>query len=408
MCGSMPEPKPALRPASLCVHAGHRASPDVPEVVAPIAQTSTFLLDDEAYARMLGGKVDEALIYTRIRNPTLDVVQRRIAALEGAEACLVFASGMAAIHSSLMALAGPSAAGTSIQKGPRIVAHKELYGSTWDLLVNYLGPLGIATVLADLNDAKERARALEGGAAVVYCESISNPTMTVADVPAIARAAKERGAKLVVDATFATPVLQRPLELGADLVVHSATKYLGGHSDLIGGAACGSASLLRGVFRWLQLAGGCMDPHAAFLLDRGIKTLPLRMRAHVENARALATSLAQNARVAEVLYPGLESHASFARARAVLAAPGGMLSFVVKGGDAAALRFVRNLRLALEASSLGGVETLVSLPFNTSHVKLSEKERAAAGIPPGLVRVSVGIEDPADLVEDFAQALERI
>jgi cystathionine beta-lyase/cystathionine gamma-synthase len=389
---------PSLRPASLCVHAGHRASREVPEVVAPIAQTSTFLLDDEAYARMLGGQVGEALIYTRIRNPTLDVVQRRIAALEGAEACLVFASGMAAIHSSVMSLA---------PRGSRIVAHRELYGSTWDLLVNFLQPLGITTVLADLNDAGERARALEGGAAVVYCESISNPTMTVADVPAIARDAKERGAKLVVDATFATPVLQRPLELGADLVVHSATKYLGGHSDLIGGAACGSASLLRGVFRWLQLAGGCMDPHAAFLLDRGIKTLPLRMRAHVENARALAASLAQDARVADVLYPGLEGHASFARARAVLAAPGGMLSFVVKGGDAAALRFVRNLRLALEASSLGGVETLVSLPFNTSHVKLSEKERAAAGIPPGLVRVSVGIEDPADLVEDFAQALAR-
>ena len=399
MGASMPEPNPALRPASLCVHAGHRATQDAPEVVAPIAQTSTFLLDDEAYARMLGGKVDEALIYTRIRNPTLDVVQRRIAALEGAEACLVFASGMAAIHSTLMSLAG---------RGTRIVAHKELYGSTWDLLVNYLRPLGIAAVLADLNDAQERERALEGGAAVVYCESISNPTMTVADVPAIARAAKERGAKLVVDATFATPLLQRPLELGADLVVHSATKYLGGHSDLIGGAASGSAALLRGVFRWLQLAGGCMDPHAAFLLDRGIKTLPLRMRAHVENARALATALAGHPRVADVLYPGLETHASFARARAVLAAPGGMLSFVVKGGDDAALRFVRSLRLAIEASSLGGVETLVSLPFNTSHVKLSAKERAAAGIPPGLVRVSVGIEDPADLVADFAQALDLV
>jgi cystathionine beta-lyase/cystathionine gamma-synthase len=395
-----------MRPASLCVHAGHRANPGTPEVVAPIAQTSTFLLDDEAYARMLGGKVDEALIYTRIRNPTLDVVQRRIAALEGAESCLVFASGMAAIHSSVMSLVNPGAAGTRSGRAARIVAHKELYGSTWDLLVNFLGPLGIATVLADLNDPEERAKALEGGAAVVFCESISNPTMTVADVPAIARAAKECGAKLVVDATFATPLLQRPLDLGADLVVHSATKYLGGHSDLIGGAASGRGELLRGVFRWLQLGGGCMDPHAAFLLDRGIKTLPLRMRAHVENARALAAALARHPRVAEVLYPGLETHASAERARRVLSAPGGMLSFVVKGGDAAALAFVRRLRLALEASSLGGVETLVSLPFNTSHVRLSEAERAAAGIPPGLVRVSVGIEDAEDLVEDFEQALE--
>jgi cystathionine beta-lyase/cystathionine gamma-synthase len=229
--------------------------------------------------------------------------------------------------------------------------------------------------------------------------------MGVADVPAIARAAHAAGAKLVVDATFATPILQRPLALGADVVVHSATKYLGGHSDLIGGAACGSAELLRGAFRWLQLGGGCMDPHAAFLLDRGIKTLPLRMRAHVDNAQRLAAWLAAHPRVRTVLYPGLAGHASHARAKALLAAPGGMLSFVVEGGDAAALRFVRRLELALEASSLGGVETLVSLPFNTSHVRMSAAERESFGIPPGLVRVSVGIEDVADLIADFGRAL---
>jgi len=394
-----PRPRPSLRPATLCVHAGHRASPSVPEVVAPIAQSSTFLLDDEAYARMLSGRVDEALIYTRIRNPTLDAVQRRIAALEGAEACLVFASGMAAIHAVVMSL---------VRKDSRIVAHRELYGSTWDLFLNFLGPLGIETVLVDLNDETERSRALRGGAAVVYCESISNPTMCVADVPAIAKAARAAGSKLVVDATFATPILQRPLELGADLSVHSATKYLAGHSDLIGGAACGSAADLRGVFRWLQLAGGCMDPHAAFLLDRGIKTLPLRMRAHVEHAGKLAAWLSKDARVREVLYPGLEGHGSHVRARRVLAGAGGMLSFVVAGGDEAALKFVRALKLAIEASSLGGVETLVSLPFNTSHVRLSEAERLAAGIPPGLVRVSVGIEDADDLIADFHQALAAV
>jgi cystathionine beta-lyase/cystathionine gamma-synthase len=384
------------RPATLCVHAGHRASPHTPEVVAPIAQTSTFLLDDEAYAHMLGGRVEKALIYTRIRNPTLDVVQRRLAALEGAEEGLVFASGMAAIHSVVMSL---------VKSGSRIVAHRELYGSTWDLFVNFLPSLGIETVLADLNDEGARSRALSGGAAVVYCESISNPTLCVADIPAIAQAAHAAGGKLVVDATFATPILQRPLELGADVVVHSATKYLAGHSDLIGGAACGSAALVRGAFRWLQLGGGCMDPHAAFLLDRGIKTLPLRMHAHVENAQRLAAWLSKHPRVASVLYPGLESHASHALAAKLLAAPGGMLSFAVRGGDDGALRFVRRLALALEASSLGGVETLVSLPFNTSHVKMSEPERTAAGIPPGLVRVSVGIEDVEDLIADFAQAL---
>jgi cystathionine beta-lyase/cystathionine gamma-synthase len=394
---SRPREKKALHPATLCVHAGHRASPGTKEVVAPIAQTSTFLLDDAAYARMLGGKVDEAWIYTRIRNPTLDVVQRRIAALEGAEACLVFASGMAAIHASILSI---------VKSGSRIVAHRELYGSTWDLFVNYLAPLGIETALADLNDEADRARALSKGADVVYCESISNPTMCVADVPGIARDAHRAGARLVVDATFATPILQRPLELGADLVVHSATKYLSGHSDLIGGAACGGTEAMRGVFRWLQLGGGCMDPHAAFLLDRGLKTLPLRMRAHVDNATRLAERLARHPRVATVLYPGLAEHPSHALAREVLSAPGGMLSFAVAGGDAAALRFVRGLKLALEASSLGGVETLVSLPFNTSHVKLSAEERTAAGIVPGLARVSVGIEDAEDLIADFEAALE--
>jgi len=386
-----------MRPATACVHAGHRADARTRDIVAPISRSATFLLDDEAYAKMLGGRAEEALIYSRIRNPTLDVVQRRLAAIEGAESCLVFSSGMAAVHSVTMSL---------VKSGDRIVAHRELYGSTWDLFVNFLAPLGIETVLVDLDDEAERARALAGGAAMVYCESISNPTMSVADVPAIARAARAAGARLVVDATFVTPILQRPLELGADVVVHSATKYLGGHSDLIGGALCGSAALLRGAFRWLQLGGGCMDPQTAFLLDRGIKTLPIRMRAHVENAGRLAARLAEHERVRTVLYPGLAGHPSHARAQSLLAAPGGMLSFVIEGGDAAALKFVRNLRLALEASSLGGVETLVSLPFNTSHVRMSPAQRSAAGIPPGLVRVSVGIEDAEDLIADFVRALD--
>lgn len=383
-------------PATLCVHAGHRATRANAAVVAPIAQTTTFLLDDESYRRMLEGRVDEALIYTRLGNPTLDAVEKKIAALEGAEKAFVFASGMAAIHAALM---------SQVEAGARIVAHDELYGSTWDLLHNFLSHLAIETVFVDLSDARARAQALSRPAALVYCESISNPTLCVSDIPKIAESAHAAGARLLVDATFATPILQRPLELGADLVVHSATKYLGGHSDLIGGAVCGSRSIMKGVYRWLQLAGGCMDPHAAFLLDRGMKTLPLRMKAHCDGASALARRLSEHARVKTVLYPGLESHPSQALARELLAAPGGMLSLVIEGGDAAALRFMRGLKLALEASSLGGVETLVSAPFNTSHVKLSAEQRLAAGIPPGFVRVSVGIEDPEDLMADFAQAL---
>lgn len=386
------------RPATICVHGGRRASPDSPAVVTPIVNSTTFLLGDLAYERMLGGRAEEALIYTRIRNPTLDVVQDRIALLEGAERTLVFSSGMAAIHAALM---------SRLSTGARVVAQRELYGSSWDLLHNVLRPFGIDTRFVDLSDPLVRERSVaDARPAIVYCESISNPTMSVADVPAIAACAHRHGAIAIVDATFATPLLQRPLELGADLVVHSTTKYMGGHSDLIGGAVSGSKELMRPVFRWLQLAGGCMDPHPAFLLDRGLKTLPLRMRAHVENAQSLAERLARNAHVTSVLYPGLVSNAAHATAKRVLRGFGGMFSLVVAGGDERALRCVRALELALEASSLGGVETLVSLPFNTSHVRLSPAERSAAGIPPGLVRVSVGIEDARDLARDFERALE--
>jgi cystathionine beta-lyase/cystathionine gamma-synthase len=383
--------------ASLCIHAGHRATPATPAVVAPIVQSTTFLLDDRSYAEMLAGRVESALIYTRLGNPTLNVVEAKLAALEGAEEAYVFASGMAAIHAAVMSL---------VQSGARIVAHRELYGSTWDLFHNFLSRFGVTTRFVDLGDERALADALRDKPSVVYCESISNPTLNVSDVPRIAAMAHAGGARLIVDATFATPMLQRPLALGADLVVHSATKYLGGHSDLIGGAVCGARELMQPVYRWLQLAGGCMDPHAAFLLDRGIKTLPIRMRAHAAGAQRIAERLEDHPRVRRVLYPGLPSHPSHAIASSLLALPGGMLSFVVDGGDELALRVVRRLRLALEASSLGGVETLVSLPFNTSHARLSAEERAAAGIPPGFVRVSVGIEDPDDLIADFEQALE--
>ncbi|MBL8859141.1 MAG: aminotransferase class I/II-fold pyridoxal phosphate-dependent enzyme [Planctomycetes bacterium] len=387
------------KPATVCVHGGYRATAENPAVVAPIVSSTTFLLDDEAYARMLSGRADEALIYTRIKNPSLDVVQDRIARLEGAERALVFASGMAAIHAAVM---------SCVKHGSVIVAPREIYGSAWDLFANLLKPLGIETRFVDMSNAGELERAIvDSRPAVVYAESISNPTLTVCDLRVVARHARAAKAALIVDATFATPILQRPLALGADLVLHSATKYMGGHSDLIGGVVAGSNARMQSVYRWMQLAGGCMDPHAAFLLDRGLKTLPLRMRAHIENAAALAEHLSRHPRVKSVLYPGLAAHRSHEIGRELLSGFGGMLSFVVAGGDAAALRCIRALELALEASSLGGVETLVSLPFNTSHARLSPAERQAAGIADGFVRVSVGIEDARDLIEDFDRALER-
>lgn len=387
----------AYGPSTRCVHVGHRASAEQRAVVAPVVHSTTFLLDDDSYAAMTGGRTSEALIYTRIRNPTLDVVQARIASLEGAERALVLASGMAALHAALMAC---------LQRGGRVVAHREIYGSAWDLIANLLAPWGVAAEFVDLNDDAARRAALARGADVVYLESITNPSLDVPDLPRIAADARAAGAKVIVDATFATPLLQRPLELGAHLSVHSATKYLGGHSDLIGGCVSGGAEPMARVYRWMQLAGGCMDPHAAFLLDRGLKTLPLRMERHQSNALELARRLATHPRVERVIHPGLPEHRAHERARRVLGGFGGMLSLVVRGGDDEALRVVRRLRLAIEASSLGGVETLVSLPFNTSHAKMSAAERLAAGIPPGTIRVSVGIEDLRDLAADFRAALD--
>lgn len=388
-----------LHPATVCIHAGHRASPAERAVVAPIVNSTTFLLDDESYAAMTSGRASEALIYTRIRNPTLDVVQDRIAALEGAERALLFASGMAALHAAFM---------SCVKSGSRVVAHREVYGTTWDLLANLLAPLGIASEFVDLNDDAARAAALARGADVVFLETITNPSLDVPDLPRIAADAHAVGAKVIVDATFATPLLQRALQHGADLSVHSVTKYMGGHSDVIGGCVSGSKANMARVYRWMQLAGGCMDPHAAFLVDRGLKTLPVRMERHQANALELARHLERDPRVETVLYPGLASHPAHERARRTLSGFGGVVSVVVRGGDAAALRMVRGLELALEASSLGGVETLVSLPYNTSHARMSPADRLAAGIPPGFVRISVGIEDVRDLCADFTQALARL
>jgi cystathionine beta-lyase/cystathionine gamma-synthase len=387
-----------LDPATLCVHGGWRPDEAQRAAVLPLVRSSTFQLFDDAYAAMVEGRADEAWIYSRLRNPTLDAVQEKLAALEGAERALLFASGMAAIHAATLACVGA---------GDRIVAPRSVYGSTWDLFKNLLGPLGVRTDFVDQEDEAALLRALDAGPVrLVWAESLSNPTMAVADLPRLAALAHARGARLVVDATFVSPLLQRPLALGADLVVHSATKYLAGHSDLVGGVVCGGADLVKQCFRKLQLAGGCMDPQGAWLLDRGVKTLHLRMARHCEGSLRLARRMEAHPDVLRVLHPGLESHPRRELAARLLPrGSGGMWSMVLAGGDARALRFVRALRLALEASSLGGVETLVSLPFNTSHARLDERERVAAGIAPGFVRVSTGIEEHEDLARDFEAAL---
>jgi cystathionine beta-lyase/cystathionine gamma-synthase len=385
----------ALSFATRCVHGPARPTPAQPALAPPIVLSTTFLQSPEVHALTDAGAWDTALVYSRYWNPTVAACEERLASLEGAEGAVLFGSGMAAMHAGLLALAEP---------GAPIALARQSYGGTRGL-VEALAALGLPARDFDVGDPESLARALGSGARVVVCESISNPTMQVADVPSIARATHAAGARLLVDATFASPALQRPLELGADLVMHSATKYLGGHTDVSAGVLAGGGSVLRAAREWRKRAGGTLDSHAAYLLDRGVRTLALRVGAACAGAAALAEFLAEHPRVRAVHHPSLASHPSHALGAELLAAPGAMLAFELAGGDDALRPFVGRLELALDAPSLGGVETLVSLPRFMSHAAWTDEQRRAAGIRAGLVRVSVGIEDPRDLVADFDRAL---
>ncbi len=390
----------ALRPATLCVHAGpgRAGAPLVP----PIVRSSTFRLDDEVYAERAAGRAAHTLCYARETNPTVEAVEARVAALEGAERSLAFASGQAALHALLMA---------TLERGQRVLLFRQIYGGTFDLCRLLLPRLGVELELIDANDFAALERRCDERLRLVLCESLSNPLNCVADLPRVAARLRARAphALLAVDATLASPLGQRPLALGADLVYHSATKYLGGHSDLIGGVLSGSAERLQAAWLWRTKAGGCMDPEPAYLLDRGIRTLALRLAAQSASALALARFLERHPRVARVHHCGLAVHPHHALARELLRHTGGLFSFVVRAGsgdaDAEALRVIRRLELFAEAASLGGVESLASRPRDLSQVHLSAEERLRAGLEPGLIRLSVGIEDALDLEQDLARAL---
>ena len=384
------------RMRTLCVHGGYRPSPEDAGLSPAIQRSSTFLQHAGTHAATDAGRWEEVLVYSRYGNPTVAACEARLAALEGAPRALLFGSGMAAMHAGVLALARP---------GSAIAAARQLYGGTLDLLRNELVPLGFR--LLEFDVAHENAlHGMESeDVSLVLCESLSNPTLIAADLPRLAADARSLGASLLVDATFASPMLQRPLELGADLVMHSATKYLGGHSDLIAGVLAGAPEAMRRCWALRRRCGGVLDPGAAFLLDRGVRTLALRVSAQCEGALHLARVLSRHSAVSRVHYPGLETHPTHERARRLLSAAGGVLAFELTAGDEALRGFVARLRLALDAPSLGGVETLVSLPVHMSHAGLAPEARLAAGIGAGLVRVAVGIEDPEDLAQDFVQAL---
>jgi len=381
--------------ATLAIHAGEEKFRRSEPVGTSIARTANFTFSDtEEMKRWAEGK-SSAYIYTRYGNPTLATAEKKIAALEGAQAAVVAASGTAAISAALLAV---------LKEGDEVIASRQLYGGSYRLLRDIFPRFGIGVrhVEADLAGVEKlvgpRTKAL-------YIETPTNPTLRLVDLKKASAFAQEWGLVAIVDNTFASPVLQKPLAMGFHLVVHSASKSLAGHSDVIAGAAAGSDVLIDKVRHNIIQIGGSMDPEAAFLLIRGLKTLGIRIERQCRNAMAVAKFLEKHPKVARVHYPGLPSHPDHKLAKAQMRGFGGMLAFDHKGGLAGARRFGDRIRIFLLAASLGGCESLAVLPIYTSHYNMSAAELQAASVSPGTVRVSVGLEDPEDLIEDLRQAL---
>lgn len=386
---------------SIATRAVHHPSArvDSEPISTPIYQSATFRAKNAAQIAEYVEACHPGSFYSRWGNPTVEVFERVVADLEGGERALAFSSGMAAIGTTLLALLAP---------GDHVVAAHSLYSATTHLLDDHLRRTGIEVTFVDPSDVDAFRQAARERTRLFYIETPCNPTLTLTDIRAVAECARRCGAILVADNTFATPLNQNPLGLGADLVVHSATKYLCGHSDVIAGVAVGRQSLIERIWQTQKLLGGCMDPHAAWLLLRGVKTLGVRIDRHNANALTVARWLQGHAAVERVRYPGLESHPQHALASRQMRGFGGMVAFELRGGREAGLRLVEATRLALLAVSLGGVETLIEHPASMTHGMLSDQQLQSAGIAPGLVRLSVGIEDAADLLADLEQALARV
>lgn len=335
-------------------------------------------------------------IYSRNTNPTAHAFEEKVRILEGGEAATSFATGMAAISNSLFALAAP---------GDRVVSVKDTYGGTNQMFVDFLPRIGVTVELIDTADLDAVEAAIGRGCDLLYLETPTNPTLKVLDIERLAKAGHEAGALVLADNTFATPINQNPLALGVDLVIHSATKFLGGHADALGGVITGDPALVAKVYHYREITGSSLDPMAAYLLLRGMKTLGLRIARQNESALRIARWLEGRPEVAKVNYPGLESHVNHEVAARQMRGYGGVLSFMLEGGFEAVRRVLPRLRLAHRAANLGAVETVAGPPATTSHVECSPEEREAMGIPEGLIRYSVGIEDAGDLIADLEKAL---
>ena len=383
-------------PATMAVWAGEERYLVEGATQVPIVQSIPFGYGDldEWMGVALGQR--EGHIYSRNSNPTTRVFEEKVGALEGAEDSTSFATGMAAISNTLYAFLRP---------GDRVVSVKDTYGGTNKIFLEFLPRAGVEVTLLDTTDHDAVEEELAKGCDLLYLETPTNPTLKLVDIARLSAAGREVGAVVVVDGTFATPINQSALALGADLVLHSASKYLGGHADALGGVLCGPRELVRWVYHYREINGAALDPFAAYLLLRGLKTLELRITRHNENALKVARFLEGHLAVERVFYPGLESHLQHELAKKQMRGFGGMLSFSLVGGYEAVKGFLPRLRLAHRAANLGAVETTVGPPATTSHVESSAKEREAMGIPEALVRYSTGIEHADDLISDLDNAL---
>jgi cystathionine gamma-synthase len=386
-------------PSTRSVHLGCRFDPATGSIVQPVIENAAFAYSDIDKWRAAALNETPGDIYSRNTNPTTNHFEERMAALENAESATSFATGMAAINSTLFAL---------LDSGKRAVSVKDAYGATYLHFTQILPRFNIDCQVCETEDTAAIEKAVHAGCDLLYLETPTNPMLKVLDLEYLIDLAHKKGAVVVVDNTFATPINQSPLALGADVVIHSATKFLCGHGDALGGVACGGKEIIEKIFRHRELTGPSLAVHSAFLMLRSLKTLGLRVLRQNENALALARFLETRPEVDRVFYPGLESHPGHEVARKQMTGFGGVLSFELKGGFEAVKRFLPRLKYAYMAANLGQVETVVGPPSTTSHVELTAEERKAAGVPEGLIRYAVGIEDVDDLKADIDNGLKNL
>ena len=381
------------------MHGTEEADKQTGSVTTPIYQTATFAFTKAEEVVKAAKGESSSYVYSRWDNPTVRTLETKVADLEGAEDAAFFSSGMGAISTSVI---------TFLQKGDHVVAIRDLYGEAYRMVHDFLPRFGVETTMVDTGDYAGMRHQMKENTKVVYIESPTNPTVKVVDIARSAEIAHDVGAKLLIDGTFASPINQKPLSLGADVVLHSATKYLNGHADVIAGVAAGSKDLIHKIKMTRRILGGTLDPHAAYLILRGIKTLALRVARNNQNAQILAEYLSTHEKVVSVNYPGLTTHPQHELAKEQMTGFGGVLSFEIKGRMEDAMKFTESLKVATLGASLGGVETLVSQPATLTHLQLSPEERKKTGMPETLIRVAVGVEDAEDLIKDFEQALRKI